>query len=457
MYQKKVCDNCFAKYKELKKTLIETTVNRSINNYIFEENKKTITKRETTYALYCKNVNVDSNECYNYMKLDKKNEEIVRKNLDLESEKLIKNMIAASLKNEGLYEKWFEKAHEIIRNVILNVSPSISDLKDTLNINEYVKIKKVDYVDNSYSKYINGYALQKNVCSKKMKTKINEPKILLLDECGKNLFNETIDTSKSNKDSETEYLKIILSKIEKVDPNVILVSTNVPYKIQESLSKSERTLIMKVKPSSMRRIARVTKTYILPSTDLVDSQTILGNCKKFYIDKIENKRKKENASYNLMVFENHDSILGCTIIISGPDDLELDKVKKIFRSLITSARDILLQKIFLYFSFYKPIGTVANAPNECEQKIRIVSNNRLNNTFLSDVIPKNHSKYENENSDFYQCFIDGFDTSYPHNQPNFYLVKLTFVLGEQQNNTNEKTSILNDKSISKIKFFNLKI
>ena len=76
--EKKVCDDCFEKYIKYKKTLNDTTVSRPVKNYIHDANFKTIPKRETTYAIYTKNVNFDSNECYNYLKLDKKNEEVVR-------------------------------------------------------------------------------------------------------------------------------------------------------------------------------------------------------------------------------------------------------------------------------------------------------------------------------------------------------------------------------------------
>jgi len=349
------------------------------------------------------------------MKLDKPTEDQIKKHFDNYAEALVKNMITFTLKHEGLYEKWNDKAFELIKNVITNVFPSIRDLNDSLNINEYVKIKKVIFHDQSLTKYIHGYALQKNVCFKKMKTRINEPKILMLEDCGNDLI--TNGMFRNTNEQQIEYLKIIINKIENVNPDLVLVSSNVPYRIQEILAKNERTLVMKMKPKSLKRIARVTKTYILPSTDLVDSQVIMGNCKKFYVERYEHKYQKESSIYNLMVFENSESILGCTIILSGPDKLELDKVKKVFHSMIVSARDILLQKTFLYFSFYNPLTI------ESENKNKSVSC-KANFTFISDIPNRNtcvYNKYEKENTDYFQSFNDGFDTSYTHFQPNFYI------------------------------------
>jgi len=406
-----------------------------MNNCIHESNKKPVNSRETTYSIYCRTLISESNECYNYMKLDRRNEDQIKKHLDNYAETLVKNMIAFTLKHEGLYEKWNDKALDLIKNVITNVFPSIRDLKDSLNINDYVKIKKVIFHDQSLTKYIHGYALQKNVCFKKMKTRINEPKILMLEDCGNDLI--TNGMFRSTNEQQNEYLKNIVNKIEKVKPDLVLVSSNVPYRIQEILAKNERTLVMKMKPKSLKRIARVSKTYILPSTDLVDSQVIMGNCKKFYVERYEYKYQMDSSIYNLMVFENYDSILGCTIILSGPDKQELEKVKKTFHSMIISARDIYLQKTFLYFSFYNPLTI------EIENKNKSVSN-KANSTFIGDIPIRNtciYNKCEKENTDYFQSFNDGFDTTYTHFQPNFYLVKLTFV--QENLDTSEGSSSFN--------------
>lgn len=440
--QNKLCDACFTNYFKLKKTLNESTVNNTVNNIIYKENQKLITKRETIYSIYCKNINVYSNDCYNYMKLEKRREEEIRKNLDSQSESIIKNMISSALKLEGLYDKWNEKAYELIKNVISNVCPSTRDMNDSVNINDYVKIKIVDYPDHTYTKYINGFAFQKNVCSKKMRTRINDPKILLLEDCGKDLLTETL--SKNSNKLQNEYIDIILKKLEKVNPDIILVSSNIPYIIQEKLAMNNKILVMKVKPKSMTRIARIIKSYIVPSTDLVDTQTILGNCKLFYIDKVENKRKLENKVCNLMVFEQYDSILGCTIILSGPNKLELQIIKNILRTLIISARDIHLQKIFLYFSFYSPKPIIT----ETEIKNKSITNTKMNFTFDNQSKCSINPKYDKDYIDPFLCFQDGFDMSFVNIQPNIYFQKLTFV---QEDKTRFENSNLIQKEIDSSK------
>jgi hypothetical protein len=91
--------------------------------------------------------------------------------------------------------------------------------------------------------------------------------------------------------------------------------------------------------------------------------------------------------------------------------------------MIVSARDIYLQKSFLYFSFFNPLSIDNDNKNKSNSTKPSV-------TFMSEITNKNtctFNKYDKENTDYFQSFNDGFDTSYVHFHPNFYLVKLTFV------------------------------
>ena len=174
-----------------------------------------------------------------------------------------------------MYDKWFKKIYELTRETIRNVNPSFKDLNDKLDINEYVKIRTLIHKDNSLTTYIDGYAFEKNVYSKKMLTHIDNPKILLLD-CGLEYYRNNEKFAQEQTFSQLPaYFNIIIKKIELVNPNVILVNKGISRKIQEALT-DKITLVMNVKSSDLKRIARMTQTLLLPSTDLIDAQSVLG-------------------------------------------------------------------------------------------------------------------------------------------------------------------------------------
>ena len=60
------------------------------------------------------------------------------------------------------------------------VKPSSRMLGDSMDINECIKVKIIDWKDNSRSAYINGIVMSKSIASKRMQTTIVNPRILLL-------------------------------------------------------------------------------------------------------------------------------------------------------------------------------------------------------------------------------------------------------------------------------------
>jgi hypothetical protein len=382
----KVCDYCYEMYKKLDETLVETTIDNT-HNFIedidsIEDNVKNL-KRETKLSEYCKKYKKETEEYFKFLQMDKKYEDGVKQNLENFYDQLVKHFIEVVLRNENLYEKWFDRIYDLTKKTISQVNPSFKDLKDSMNINDYVKIKTIPYKDQSQCKVIDGFAFQKNVASKTMNTNIDNPKILLLD-CGLD-YNRNCDNITNFENLmtlEPAYFNIIMKKIELVEPTVILVNKNVSRKIQETLAISNKiSLVMNVKSSSLRKIARCTKTYVLPSTDLIDGQTILGTCKKFRIEKMKtcytgNKNKNDILKaneFNLMVFEGCDYVLYNTIILSGPDENELKILKKLMRTILLTVRDLYLQKIFLYFSYcdYPDMNELSN--NDMISRVSISS------------------------------------------------------------------------------------
>lgn len=57
-------------------------------------------------------------------------------------------------------------------------------LGDPMDINECIKIKIIDWKDNSKSAYYNGMVMSKSIAIKRMDKEIRNPKILLLKDIG---------------------------------------------------------------------------------------------------------------------------------------------------------------------------------------------------------------------------------------------------------------------------------
>lgn len=110
---------------------------------------------------------------------------------------------------------------------------------------------------------------------------------------------------------------MIISKIEALRPNVLLVEKNVSPKAQEYLLAKEISLVLNVKRPLLERIARCTGALITPSIDKI-STARLGNCELFRLEKVLEQNETANQlnkkpSKTLMFFEGCPRRLGCTV------------------------------------------------------------------------------------------------------------------------------------------------
>lgn len=99
-----------------------------------------------------------------------------------------------------------------------------------------------------------------------MKTRINQPKIMLLS-CAlefERRENQLSNFEMLTKQEET-YVAQLISRIVSLKPDIVLVEKTVSRLAQEKLRESNISLIINVKPSLMVRIARATGATILQS------------------------------------------------------------------------------------------------------------------------------------------------------------------------------------------------
>jgi len=135
------------------------------------------------------------------------------------------------------------------------------------------------------SAFVSGVVFHKNVSHKAMAREIKNPRIMLL---GGGIdytrAEHRIASLNTLLEQEGKYLQILIAKITKLKPNILMVSRSVSRKAQELLLETNIILLQHVKPDLMDSIARQTGATILSSTDHVMNQfgtNVLGKCRRF--------------------------------------------------------------------------------------------------------------------------------------------------------------------------------
>ena len=101
----------------------------------------------------------------------------------------------------------------------------------------------------------------------------------------------------------------------------------------------------------MKRMERALQTIIIPHSNLLQKDTILGQCRNFEVESRQMRRSEGallfTSDVSLMFFTGTPNLLGATVLLHGEDEEELRKVKATLKKLLIKARDVYLETDFM--------------------------------------------------------------------------------------------------------------
>ncbi|XP_011863419.1 PREDICTED: 1-phosphatidylinositol 3-phosphate 5-kinase isoform X2 [Vollenhovia emeryi] len=264
------------------------------------------------------------------------------------------SLIKQLLSKEGLSQTWSNTILSIAHQIIDQVRPDLNHDADNLDIRQYVQFKKCPGDSRDDCEIVSGIICSKNIAHRGMNAMIAHPKILLL-QCG--LMYQRVEGKLISLEpvmmQESEYLGHTVARITALGPDVVLVHRSVARLAQDRLRECNVTLVLNVKLSVLKRVARCTGASIVNTIDAhISARYMLGTCKKFYLRNFPDERRGVKT---LMYFEGcANPHLGATIVLRGGSQSELKKVKNITSMMIFAAYSWRLEKSFLMDEFAKP-------------------------------------------------------------------------------------------------------
>ncbi|XP_032663167.1 1-phosphatidylinositol 3-phosphate 5-kinase isoform X1 [Odontomachus brunneus] len=303
------------------------------------------------------------------------------------------SLIKQLLSKEGLSQTWSNTILSVAHQIVDHVRPDLNHDADNLDIRQYVQFKKCPGGSRDDCEIVSGVVCSKNIAHRGMNAMIAHPKILLL-QCG--LMYQRVEGKLLSLEpvmlQESEYLGHTVARITALGPDVVLVHRSVSRLAQDKLRECGVTLILNVKLSVLKRVARCTGANIVNTIDAhISARYMLGTCKKFYLREFPDERRGVKT---LMYFEGcANPHLGATILLRGGSQVELKKVKSVTSMMIFAAYSWRLEKSFLMDEFAKP-----PSPKD---------NSFLDETLQKDVSPKLNQteKIENNVVDEHQMLV----------------------------------------------------
>ncbi|CAA2982474.1 1-phosphatidylinositol-3-phosphate 5-kinase FAB1B-like isoform X2 [Olea europaea var. sylvestris] len=216
----------------------------------------------------------------------------------------------------------------------------------------YVKVKRLASGRRSDSMVVKGVVCKKNVAHRRMTSKIEKPRLLIL---GGALEYQRVSNALSSFDTllqqEMDHLKMAVAKIDVHNPDILLVEKSVSRYAQEYLLAKDISLVLNIKRPLLERIARCTGGQIVPSIDSLSSLK-LGYCDMFHVERFSEEHGTAGQGgkklvKTLMYFEGCPKPLGCTILLRGASGDELKKVKHVVQYGVFAAYHLALETSFL--------------------------------------------------------------------------------------------------------------
>jgi len=251
----------------------------------------------------------------------------------------------------GLSLSWLDVLRPLIFKPTQTVRTDVF-AEDLMDINEYIRVKKIPCGEKMNSSLTYGVVCSKNVTHKKMQAEISKPTILLL-KCSfdfmrhENCF-ASFDTLHTQ---ELEFLRHLVDRVRVINPSIILVQKSVSRLALEDLFNLGMVIAVNVKPSVMRRVARCTGAEIMTSLAQLSYNVRLGTCGKFYLRTFP---LEMGVKKTFMYFDVCEPRLGCVITLQGGSNRELKKVKKVTQFGLHLAHNSILETSFLLDEYAWP-------------------------------------------------------------------------------------------------------
>jgi T-complex protein 1 subunit gamma len=240
-------------------------------------------------------------------------------------------------------KKWSKLACEIAIEATSCVAMEESDSgRKEIDIKRYAKVEKIPGGTMEESRVLKGVMFNKDVVHPKMKRKIQNPRIMLLD-CGleykKGESQTNIEISQDTDFArilqlEEDYIANVCADIIAVKPDLLITEKGVSDLAQHFLVKAGISVIRRIRKSDNNRIARACGATIVNRTDELKEEDIGLGCGLFEVEKIGDE-------YFTFLVECKEP-KACTILLRGASKDILAEIERNLQDAMNVARNVMV-------------------------------------------------------------------------------------------------------------------
>merc|ERR1719164_15950 len=213
-------------------------------------------------------------------------------------------------------------------DAVLKIINKREDSTTEVDIKRYVKTEKIPGGELSECCVLNGVMFNKDVTHAKMRRRIENPRVLLLDcplEYKKGESQTNVEITKEEDWNtllrlEEEYIENMCAQIVAVRPDIVITEKGVSDLAQHYLMKANITAFRRLRKTDNNRVARATGATIVSRTDEILESDVGEGCGLFEVRKLGDEY--------FAFLEECDEPKACTILLRGGSKDVLNEIER---------------------------------------------------------------------------------------------------------------------------------
>merc|ERR1719204_668278 len=266
--------------------------------------------------------------------------DVVATPIDLNDKVAVRKVIESCIGTKFI-SKWSDLACQIAIRAVKTVAMEQKEgVISEIDTKRYAKIEKIPGGTIEESQVLSGVMFNKDVVHPKMKRRIENPRVLLLDcnleyKKGESQTNiEIVNEADFSKILELEetYIKKICDEIIAFKPDLVITEKGVSDLAQHFFNKAGVTAIRRLRKSDNLRVARACGATIVNRTDEITEEDIGTGAGLFEVRKIGDE-------YFTFIEQCKDP-KACTILLRGASKDILNEVERNLQDALNVARNL---------------------------------------------------------------------------------------------------------------------
>jgi T-complex protein 1 subunit gamma len=238
-------------------------------------------------------------------------------------------------------KKWSDLACDIAIDATKTVMMDLGGRKE-IDIKRYAKVEKIPGGTMEESKVLRGVMINKDVVHQKMKRRIVNPRVVLLDcslEYKKGESQTNIEISKEADFAhilqlEEDMVQAMCADVLRVKPDLVITEKGVSDLAQHYLVKAGVSVIRRVRKSDNNRIARAVGATIVNCTEELKEEDVGTECGLFEIQKFGDEY--------FTFLTDCKNPKACTILLRGASKDILNEVERNLQDALNVARNVMV-------------------------------------------------------------------------------------------------------------------